>query len=104
MNPMKLMKQAQKMQAEAQKMENELANKRFEASAGGGAIKVVVDGKSHLRDVVIDPEILKEGDAEMLQDFILTAYRESSEMAVKDQEAQMKKLTAGMQLPPGMGF
>jgi nucleoid-associated protein EbfC len=102
MNMMKLMQQAQQMQGKAAKMQAELATRHFEASAGGGAVKAVASGDSTLISLKIDPALFKEGDAEMLEDLVLTAVREALELGKKEVQAEMSKLTAGMGLPPGM--
>ncbi|MBN2149318.1 MAG: YbaB/EbfC family nucleoid-associated protein [Anaerolineales bacterium] len=72
-NPMGMMQQIQKLQEQLHQAQDQLALETVEYSAGGGAIKVVMTGDQHCQSVVMDPELLKEGDAEMLQDLILTA-------------------------------
>ncbi|MEM9398632.1 MAG: YbaB/EbfC family nucleoid-associated protein [Verrucomicrobiota bacterium] len=104
MNPMKLMKQAQKMQADMQKMQAELASKTYEAEAGGGAVKAIVNGEGDLKDLTISPDIVAEGDAEMIQDLVLTAVREALATSRKDAQSQMSKISANMPNIPGLGF
>ena len=87
------------MQAEAQKMQAELAAKKYEATSGGGAVKVVASGEGTLLSLKIDPAIVKEGDAEMLEDLILSAVRDAVEQGRKEAQASMSKLTGGMGLP-----
>jgi hypothetical protein len=99
MNIAKLMKQAQQMQAEAQKLQADLASKQYEATSGGGAVKAVASGDGNLLSLKLDPAILKEGDAEIVEDLILSAVREALEKGKKDASAAMGKLTGGMGLP-----
>jgi DNA-binding YbaB/EbfC family protein len=102
MNMMKLMKQAQQMQAKAAQMQAELGAKQFEASAGGGVVKAVATGDGQVTSIKIDPTILKEGDVEMIEELVLTAVREALETGRKEMQKEMGKLTAGMGLPPGL--
>jgi DNA-binding YbaB/EbfC family protein len=99
MNIAKLMKQAQQMQAEAQKMQAELAAKKYEATSGGGAVTAVASGEGTLLSLKIDPTIVKEGDAELLEDLVLSAVRDAVEQGRKEAQASMSKLTGGMGLP-----
>lgn len=104
MNIAKMMKQAQKMQSDMQKVQAELAQKTYQATAGGGAVKATVSGEGDLKDLVISPDIVKEGDAEMIQDLVMTAVREAVQTSKKDAQEQIGKLTSGLGLPPGLGF
>jgi len=104
MNIAKMMKQAQQMQSNLQKVQEDLAKRTYEATAGGGAVKAICTGEGHLQSLTISPEIVKEGDVEMLQDLILTAVQEVAEKARTEMQREMGKLTAGMGLPPGLGF
>lgn len=72
-----LMKQAQKMQAQMAQVQQELGEKRIEASAGGGMVTAVVNGRGELVSVKIDPEIVKSGDIPMLEDLVLAAVNEA---------------------------
>ncbi|MDR0533324.1 MAG: YbaB/EbfC family nucleoid-associated protein [Verrucomicrobiales bacterium] len=99
MNIAKMMKQAQKMQADMARIQEELAKKTYEATAGGGAVKAVANGEGELQSLTIDPAILKDGDVEMLQDLIITAVQEASQSAKKEAQKEMGKLTAGMNIP-----
>lgn len=94
-----LMKQANQMQLKMKKVQEELAQKTYEGRAGGGAVKIVVNGDNQLKAVNIDAEVLKSGDGEMLQDLIVTAANDALKMA-KDASAQeMQKITGGMNIP-----
>lgn len=101
MNIAKMMKQAQQMQAKMQQIQQDLAQRSYEASAGGGAVKAVADGTGELKSLTISPDLIKDAatDPEMLQDLILTAVREASAKAKADAAAEMGKITAGMGLP-----
>jgi DNA-binding YbaB/EbfC family protein len=72
-----LMKQAQKMQAQMAQVQQELGEKRIEASAGGGMVTAVVNGRGELVSIKIDPEIVKAGDIPMLEDLVLAAVNEA---------------------------
>jgi hypothetical protein len=76
-NMQNLMKQAQKMQAEMLKKQEEVAEKEFEASAGGGAVIIKCTGNKTITEVTIKPEVLEDGDVEMLQDLIKAATNEA---------------------------
>jgi len=102
MNIAKMMKQAQKMQGDMQRVQEELALRNYEATAASGAIKAVVGGDGELKSLTLSPEIVKEGDAEMLQDFIVTAVREATELSKTEAAKEMGKLTAGLGIP-GLG-
>ncbi len=94
-----MMQQAQKLQAQLLKAQEELANLTVEASSGGGAVKVVMNGQQQIQSVKISPEVVNPADVEMLEDMVLTAVREAS---VKAQEAAAKKmggLTGGLKIP-----
>ena len=94
-----LLKQAQKMQENMQKMQQELEAKELEASVGGGAITVKVNGKKELIDIVIKPEVVDPDDIEMLQDLVISAVNEALRKVDDMQSSQMGKLTGGMNIP-----
>lgn len=94
----KLIKQAQKMQKAMEAAQNELAAKQIEVSAGGGAVKVVVDGHGALKSLKLDPEFLKEG-AEIVESAILEAVNSAAEKAKAESEAEMAKITGGFSMP-----
>lgn len=96
---MNMIKQAQKMQQEMMKAQEELESKEYEASAGGGAVSAVVSGKRELVSVTIDPDAVDPEDVEMLQDMIVAAVNEGLRMAASDAAGQMQKLTGGLNLP-----
>lgn len=100
----KLMKQAQKMQAEATRIQAELANKTVEFTAGGGVCKVVAKGDGSIVSITLDKSAVTPDDVEMLQDLLLAGVNGALDAAKKLGEAEMGKLTAGLNLPPGLGF
>lgn len=104
MNMMKMMKQAASMQKNMAKVQAALAEQELEFQSGGGAVVVTISGDGNIRRIRIDPAALEDGDAEMLEDLLLAAVQGAQEMAKTAAEAQMKDVTAGMGLPPGMGF
>lgn len=99
MNMNQLMKQAQKMQKEAVKLQEELEAKTFEISSGGGAIKVVISGKKEIKEIKIDPSVVDADDIEMLEDLIMSAVNEAIRQADETYQREMGKLTGGMGLP-----
>ena len=99
-----LMKQAQQFQTKMAKLQEELGEKRVEASAGGGMVKVVVNGQQEILSMEIDPEVIDPGDIEMLQDLILAAVNDGLSRAKAMANEEMGKLTGGLNLPniPGL--
>jgi DNA-binding YbaB/EbfC family protein len=92
-----MMKQAQQMQ---EKLQQEVAQIRVEASAGGGMVTVKMDGHKNLLSVQIDPEVA--GDVEMLQDMVVAACSEAVKKVEEQTRQKMGGLLGGMGLPPGM--
>lgn len=97
-----MIKQAQKMQKDMMKVQEELELRQIEASAGGGAVTVVVTGKKELVSIIIKPEVVDPEDVEMLQDLILAAVNEAIRKAEEMVSGEMGKLTGGLGLPGGM--
>ena len=96
---MNMIKQAQKMQQDMQKMQAELEEKEYSATAGGGVVEATVSGKRELKALVIDPEAVDPDDVEMLQDMIVAAVNEALRCAESDMANNMQRLTGGMGLP-----
>lgn len=103
MNIQKLMKQAQQMQAKAAKLQEELAEKTFETSVGGGKVTVVANGGGEVVSIKIAPEVVDPEDVEMLEDLVLSGVQQAITEAKKAANDEMGKLTSGMGLP-GMGM
>lgn len=99
MNMNKMMKQVQQMQAKMAKLQEELANKTVEATAGGGAVKVVANGQQEIVDINIDPTAVDPEDVEMLEDLILAAVNESLRKVREMSTDEMSKLTGGLNIP-----
>ena len=95
-NQMQMMKQAQKMQQDLLKMQEEMESKEYEASAGGGVITAVVSGKRELVRVNIDPEAVDPDDVEMLQDMVIAAVNSALKAAETSREESMAKVTGGL--------
>ena len=96
---MNMIKQAQKMQQDMQKLQEELENKEYTAQAGGGVVSATVSGKHELKSLAIDPEAVDPEDVEMLQDLIVAAVNEAMRTASSDAAASMGQLTGGLNLP-----
>ena len=99
MNMNNLLKQAQKMQEELRRMQEELEASSFEASSGGGVVKAVVSGKHELTGLTIDPEAVDPEDVEMLQDMIIAAVNEALRKVDAASSGNMAKLTGMKGLP-----
>ena len=91
-----LMKQAQKMQKDMAKLQEELESKTVEATAGGGAIVVTATGKKEIKDITIKPEVVDPDDVEMLQDLILAAVNEALRKADEMANSEMSRITGGL--------
>ena len=91
MNINQLMKEAKKMQADMEKSQEELANKEFDATAGGGAVFVTVSGNKELKEIIIKKDVVDPDDVEMLQDLILTCVNEALRKVDSAQAAELGK-------------
>ncbi|WP_322520580.1 YbaB/EbfC family nucleoid-associated protein [Guyparkeria halophila] len=95
-----LMKQAQAMQENMQRMQEEVAKMEVEGQSGGGLVKVTMTGKHEARRVSIDPSLL-EDDKDMLEDLIAAAINDAARRIEQEQQDKMSGMTSGMNLPPG---
>ena len=95
----KMMKQAQQLQTKMMKMQEELADKTIEASAGGGMVKVVANGKQQVISLEIEKEVVDPDDVEMLQDLILAAVNDALAKSQEMVSGEMSKLTGGLSIP-----
>ena len=95
---MNMIKQAQKMQQDMLKMQEEMENKEYEATVGGGMVKAVVNGKHTVLSVEINPEAVDPEDVEMLQDMVVAAVNEAMRKAESEANANMSKLTGSLNL------
>ena len=98
MNQAAMMKQAQKMQQELIRMQQEQETKTYTASAGGGMVSATVNGKHEVVDMKINPEAVDPDDVEMLQDMVMAAVNEAMRTADTDAANNMSRLTGGMNL------
>ena len=98
MNQAAMMKQAQKMQQEMLRMQEEMENKTYKAAAGGGMVVAEVTGKHELKNLTIDPEAVDPDDVDMLQDMVIAAVNEAMRNADADASANMSRLTGGLNL------
>ena len=96
---MNMIKQAQKMQENMQKMQAELEAKEYSAQAGGGVVSATVTGKRELVSLTIDPEAVDPEDVEMLQDMIVAAVNAAIRSAETDMADNMRQITGGLNLP-----
>ncbi|MBE6956835.1 MAG: YbaB/EbfC family nucleoid-associated protein [Ruminococcaceae bacterium] len=96
---MNMIKQAQKMQQDLLRMQQELEAKEYTATAGGGVVTACVSGKRQLKELTIDPEAVDPDDVEMLQDMIVAAVNQALRSAEEDAGSSMQQLTGGMGLP-----
>ena len=95
---MNMIKQAQKMQQDMLKMQEELEAKQYEAAAGGGMVKAVVNGKHEVLSIEINPDAVDPEDVEMLQDMVVAAVNEAMRKAEAEAAQNMAKLTGGLNL------
>ena len=98
-----LMKEAQKLQERMAAMQEEIGQKKVEATAGGGMVTVECNGKQELLSIKIDPEVINRDDAQMLEDLVLAACNEALRKSRDMVQAEMGKLTAGLKIP-GLGM
>ncbi len=94
-----MMKQAQKLQAKMIKLQEELAEKTVETSAGGGMVKVVASGKQQIVSINIEKEVVDPEDVEMLQDLIMAAVNDALTKSQEMVSGEMGKLTGGLKIP-----
>jgi nucleoid-associated protein EbfC len=99
-NIAQLMQQAQRMQENMQRVQEEIAKIEVTGSAGGGMVSVTLTGRKECRKVRIDPSVLS--DPEMAEDLIAAAFNDASNKIDAESQARMSAVTAGMPLPPGM--
>jgi hypothetical protein len=104
MNIQKMMKQAQKMQEQLAQTQAELADKTVEVTAGGGRVTVVANGAGDVISIKISREVVDPNDVEMLEDLVLSGVKQAIQKGKEMAQTEMSKVTAGLGLPPGMGF
>jgi DNA-binding YbaB/EbfC family protein len=94
-----LLKQAQAMQAQMAKVQEQAASKTVTGTAGGGSVTVTANGAMELVKIVIDPEVIKSGEADMVQDLVLAATNDALRKAREMMASEMKSLTGGLNIP-----
>ena len=95
----KLMKQVARAQQEAGKIQEQLAQRSVEATAGGGAVKVTATCDGNITGIKVDPQALNPADAQLLEDMLLSAVKQAQDKAREVANSEMSRLTAGMGLP-----
>ena len=98
-NMNQMLKQAQKMQADMAALQEDLEQREFTATSGGGMVEVTVDGKHIVKSIKINPEAIDPEDAEMLEDLITVAVNEAISNAIKTSEEEMGAITGGLNMP-----
>ena len=104
MNLGELFKQAKDVQARAEAMQAQLATIEIDGIAGGGMVRVVLNGKGELKRVAIDPSLLKPEDAQVVQDLLVAAHADAKTKVERRVADEMKQLAGSLGLPPGLGF
>jgi len=99
---MGLMKQAKEMQSKMETMQAELAEMEVEGFSGGGLVKVTMNGNGHMAAVMIDPSLMKEGEADILEDLVIAAHNDAKSKLDEAKAEKTQELTAGLPIPPGM--
>jgi DNA-binding YbaB/EbfC family protein len=94
-----ILKQAQEMHAKISQLQEEMANKTVEASAGGGMVNIVMNGKQQVLSIRIDPEVVNREDIDMLQDLMAAAVNEAIRKSQEMMTEEMKKITGGLSIP-----
>jgi DNA-binding YbaB/EbfC family protein len=97
-----LMKEAQRLQQQMQELQEQVAQKKVQATAGGGMVTVEANGRQELVAVKIDPEVINKDDAQMLEDLVLAACNEALRKARELVQQELGKLTGGLKIP-GLG-
>ena len=98
-----MMKEAQKLQAQMEKMQEEIGKKIVDATAGGGMVTVQANGKQELISIKLDPEVINKDDAQMLEDLVLAACNEALRKSRELVQQELGKLTGGLKIP-GLGM
>lgn len=94
-----LMKQANQMQMKMKKLQEELATREFTGTSGGGAVIAKVNGDSKVLSIAVNPEVMKSGDVEMLQDLVTSAVNDALKISKETSQQEMSKITGGMNFP-----
>jgi hypothetical protein len=95
----KFLRQAKELQSKLAKAQQELSNMTLEASSGGGAVKVTINGQQNVQSVKISPEVINPADAELLEDLVLTAVNEAIAKSQDAAAQRLEGLTSGLKIP-----
>jgi nucleoid-associated protein EbfC len=99
---MGVMKQAQQLQAQMQKMQEQLAAMEIDGQAGAGLVKVTLNGKGEMRRVNIDPSLMKADEREILEDLVVAACQDAKNKVEAAVQTKMQEMAGGLPLPPGL--
>ena len=102
MNIQSMLKKAQALQAMMCRVQDELKSKEMIGTAGGGKVKVTMNGAQEVTAISIDPDVVKPDEADLLEDLVLAAFRDARAKITKMVEEEMSRVTGGMGLPPGL--
>jgi DNA-binding YbaB/EbfC family protein len=102
MNIQSMLKKAQALQAKMSQVQEELKTKELIGTAGGGKVKVTMNGAQEVTAISIDPDVVKADEADLLEDLVLAAFRDARAKVTKMVEEEMSRVTGGMGLPPGL--
>jgi nucleoid-associated protein EbfC len=99
---MGVMKQAQQLQAQMQKMQEQLAAMEIDGQAGAGLVKVTLNGKGEMRRLKIDPSLMKPDETEILEDLVVAACNDAKSKVEAAAQAKVQEIAGGLALPPGL--
>ena len=102
MNIQSMLKKAQALQAKMSQVQEELKTKEMIGTAGGGKVKVTMNGAQEVIAISIDPDVVKPDETDLLEDLVLAAFRDARAKITKMVEEEMSRVTGGMGLPPGL--
>ena len=94
-----MIKQAQKMQAQITSIQEDIENREFKTTAGGGAVEVVMSGRKEIKSLTIKPEVVDKDDIEMLQDLVISAFNDAVHQIEETSEKEMGAVTGGVSFP-----
>ena len=99
-----LMRQAQQVEEKMKKIEQEIANKEYEGSSGGGMVKVLMQGSGIVKKISLDPQLINKDEIEILEDLIVASFNDAKKKVDDGSSDAIKGATAGIPLPPGFKF
>ena len=102
MNIQSMLKKAQALQAKMTEVQEELKTRELVGTAGGGKVKITMNGAQEVTAISIDPDVVKADEADLLEDLVLAAFRDARGKVTKMVEEEMSRVTGGMGLPPGL--